>query len=86
MKNDEYCEVCGEEPCECAELAAQCEAEEREWDLMFWRHGGIDWHERANAPGFSMWRYLRLRFDGARRLEELSSRETPFIRKAAANL
>lgn len=80
---NEYCDVCGEEPCECAEIAAQLEEQERESDLMLWRSGSLDWSERANAPGFSMWRYMRLRYEGADRLSELTSRASPLISMVA---
>lgn len=79
----QYCDVCGEEPCECAEIAAQLEEQERESDLMLWRSGSLDWAERANAPGFSMWRYLRVRYASPDRLVELASRASPFMQRAA---
>lgn len=69
------CENCG--LCACDRQAAEAEAAEQ--DRALWMSGALEWHDRANAPGFSVTRLLRQWYRGSDRVHRLAVSASPML-------
>lgn len=77
------CWECGEDPCECEEIAARLEAQAVEEDRALWMSGALEWRDRANDKGFAVQRWLKIWYGRIDRVHQLACSASPMLRACA---